>query len=467
MAIITSYYSGENYGLLGPQLAASIVQEHTDVDCIVVAVNNEDDKTMLQSALADYFGSQAPMIGFSLLSGREDLFAFAKTLRERGAKTILGGPQAAFDYKGEIGWQKFPHRFHGLSEHFSCAFAGPAEQIIPWIQMRDDETTLQKTEGLLYRDTKSCVKENPVKQWEWKYFNRVRWNNLYVPAGKRLQRHPVQTAQILQQIGCPHASRIRQLEIDYPSAVSLPAKEKIAVPVRGCSFCDVAADKGFCGNLDDDVVLSQIRWLPENADGGKIPFELINENPLPSLPRLLRRLRQENIPISQINLIMRADWFLAGKEHLKSALNIASEMNARILLASMGFEAFDDTLLRNFNKGYKLQTNIEAIKLMRQLKEMFPETWRYANREGGIHGYIHPTPWDTKETDANTQKVFAIYGLANDILPRHSTPLIIHHASSLGDWIRAVEDRVGIQYRRFGAIIGWWDDGGGPEVDPK
>ena len=416
---------------------------------------------MLQSALADYFGSQAPMIGFSLLSGREDLFSFAKVLREKGAKTILGGPQAAFDYKGEIGWQNFPHRFHGLSGHFSFAVAGPAEQIIPWIQMGEGEAALQQTNGLLYRDTEARVVENPVKQWEWKYFNQVRWDNLYVPAGKGLQRHPVQTAQILQQIGCPHASRVRQLEIDYPSTVSLPEKEKIVVPVRGCSFCDVAADKGFCGNLDDDVVLSQIHCLPEDAEGRKIPFELINESPLASLPRLLRRLRGENIPISQINLIMRADWFLAGEAHLKESLSIAWEMGARILMASMGFEAFDDTLLRNFNKGYTLQTNIEAIRRMRQLKETFPETWRYTNREGAIHGYIHPTPWDTKKTQENTQKVFAIYGLANDILPRYSTPLIIHHASSLGDWIRAVEDQVGIQYRRFGSIIGWWDDAGG------
>jgi hypothetical protein len=37
--------------------------------------------------------------------------------------------------------------------------------------------------------------------------------------------------------------------------------------------------------------------------------------------------------------------------------------------------------------------------------------------------------------------------------------LIIHHASALGDWIRLVEEETGIQYPRYGSVIGWWDDG--------
>jgi hypothetical protein len=458
MAIITSYFSGEDYGLLGPQLAATIIQEHADVDCIVIAVNNEDDKPMLQSALADYFEGQPPIIGFSLLSGREDLFFFAEDLRKNNVETVLGGPQAASDYKGEVGRQNFPHRFQGLFDHFSVALDGPAEQIIPWLQARSRDESALKTPGMMYVDDGGRMIENQPKHWEGNYFNRVKWDNLYIPTGKGLQRHSVQTAQVLQQIGCPHASRSRQLKIDYPAAIAAREGETISVQARGCSFCDVAADKGFCGILDDEVVLNQIRCLPEGPDGRKIPFELINENPLPSLPRLLRRLKAEKLRISQINLIMRADWFLTGKTHLEESLRMVSEMNTRILMASMGFEAFDDKLLRNFNKGYSAQTNINAIKLMRRLKAAFPDRWLYANREGAIHGYIHPTPWDTLETFENTQKIFAIYGLANDILPRHSTPLIIHHASALGDWMRAVEIQEGIRYKRYGSIIGWWDD---------
>ena len=128
-----------------------------------------------------------------------------------------------------------------------------------------------------------------------------------------------------------------------------------------------------------------------------------------------------------------------------------------MLLSSIGFESFDDSILRNLNKGGSVKKNIEAIRLVRQLKEEFPHQLGYSSREGANHGFIHPTPWDTKETAASIQKNIVLYGLQNDILPPHSTPLIIHHASGLGDWIREIERREGIRFKRYGSIIGWWE----------
>ncbi|MBW2584377.1 MAG: hypothetical protein JRE36_12530 [Deltaproteobacteria bacterium] len=54
MAIITSFFKDETYGLLGPQLAATIIQDHTSYECIVIAVTREHDKTALKNTLADY-----------------------------------------------------------------------------------------------------------------------------------------------------------------------------------------------------------------------------------------------------------------------------------------------------------------------------------------------------------------------------------------------------------------------------
>jgi hypothetical protein len=93
---------------------------------------------------------------------------------------------------------------------------------------------------------------------------------------------------VLQQIGCPHAARAREAEIDYPASIRPGQGKRIKLSMRGCSFCDVAADKGFTGRLDMESVLGQIRCLPEGSDGRKIPFELINEYPLPGLADLLR-----------------------------------------------------------------------------------------------------------------------------------------------------------------------------------
>jgi hypothetical protein len=44
-----------------------------------------------------------------------------------------------------------------------------------------------------------------------------------------------------------------------------------------------------------------------------------------------------------------------------------------------------------------------------------------------------------------------------DILPEHSTPLIIHHASYLGDWIRQIESTTSITFSREGTWIEWWN----------
>lgn len=144
--------------------------------------------------------------------------------------------------------------------------------------------------------------------------------------------------------------------------------------------------------------MSQINCLPELEDGRKIPFELINEKPLPGLPRLLKEAKERGIMPSQVNLIVRADWFLRGQGRLREALKKAQSMGIRILLASVGFESFDDWILRNLNKGLSVEHNLEAIRLMRQLKEEFPRNWAYSRDDGAIHGFIHPTPWDSDET---------------------------------------------------------------------
>jgi hypothetical protein len=75
----------------------------------------------------------------------------------------------------------------------------------------------------------------------------------------------------------------------------------------------VAVDKGFCGALDMETVIRQIQGLPEGEDGRKIAFELINENALPGLSRLLRAVMNRKIRLSQINLTLRADWFADAK----------------------------------------------------------------------------------------------------------------------------------------------------------
>jgi len=455
MVIIASYFAGETYGLLGPQMAATVIQENTSYECIVVGVARKDDKTALKMGLADYFGGERPVIGFSTLSGRQDLFTLAKELKDEGIFTILAGPQADVDYIGEKGWKDYDHRFKGVSDRFSIALHGPAEQAIELLQ---DLDTRRRGEipGLLCLGTDGEVIQSPKRPWDQRFLAKVIWDNIYMVGKGGIEPIKISTGQVLQQIGCPYAAKARWVEIDYPESLDGMGSQKIGIQLKGCSFCDVAVDKGYYGALEMETVIAQIDCLPETVDGKKISFELINENALPGLPRLLTELKERGVRLTQINLTLRADWFLKGERWLREALALAKSMGTRILLASIGFESFDDRILNNLNKGLNVETNLRAIQLMRRIKEEFPDEWGYSRVDGANHGFIHPTPWDTEETWGHIQSVIDRHGLPADILPDHSIPLIIHHASGLGDWIREVEQKEGLRFGRLGSIIEWW-----------
>ncbi|MDJ0985970.1 MAG: hypothetical protein QNJ26_10520 [Desulfobacterales bacterium] len=457
VAIISSYFKGETYGLLGPQMAATIIEDHCNCECIVIAVSREADRSALKRALADYFGTHKPVIGFSALSGREDLFSLAAELKAEGAITILAGPQANVDFAGEKGWQKHPHRFKGLWESFNYGLQGPAEQVLPLLSNLDAVDSVS-IPGLLVVDADGKVRPNSPKAWDPMFMGKVRWNNIYTPAKDELVPLKIETGQILQHIGCPHAARSKQAHIDYPTSIRAQQGKSIGLRLKGCSFCDVAVDKGFHGTLGFETVIRQIRCLPEATDGRKIAFELINEYPLPTLLDLLEAVHSQGIRLSQVNLTLRADGLIAGIEHLKAVLATAIRSDIFVLLGSIGFESFDDRILQNLNKGLSVAKNLQAIRLMRDLKDEFGATFGYSSREGANHGFIHPTAWDTEETAAEIQKTIHLYGLQNDILPPHSTPLVIHHASALGDWIREIEGLERLHWQRHGTVIGWWDE---------
>jgi len=457
MAIITSYFDGESYGLLGPQMAATVIQENTPFECIVIAVTHSDDKAVLTKALFGYFGKEMPIVGFSSLNGREDIFLFAKALKAEGAITFLAGPQSDVDFLGETGWRDYPHRFRGFSEAFSFALQGPAEQVFPVLEGISNGQW-KNASGLLYTDDDCRIVQTPRQSWKNKFLRRVRWNNLYRVGQTGLENLTIISGQVIQHIGCPHAAQAKPVELVYPYHLDSKGEKRIRLKLKGCSFCDVSSDKGFHGALDLDTVLSQIACLPEDAEGRTISFELINENALPGLHRLIQESSGRGMSLSQIKLTLRADWFLSNENHLREALHLARKLRIRILLSSIGFESFDDRILRNLNKGLTVKTNIDAILLMRRLKKEFPLQWAYSNRDGAIHGLIHPTPWDSPETDSHIQQITASCHIHLDILPAHSVPLIIHHASGLADWIREIETSEEICFERYVSVIGWWNE---------
>lgn len=432
--ILITHHTGAPHGILGAQLAGTYLSTYLNTPSIVVGIARQFSQELLLKFLDDYYEGQEKIIGFSHLCGRKDLVALISAVRERGFFTILGGPQAEKDYYGEIDSDRYPMRFKGLHNVIDLAIQGPVDHL--------------KREHLYSKAT--CLNF----PWRKNIVLNVDWTNMYT-FSDALKRLEIKTAQVLNAIGCPYANKRNTVRLPLPDTIkekSLP----VDVESYGCIFCDVARDKGFHGHIERSRVLSQIGALPEK-NGEKIPFELIDEYPINSLPWILDDAAQAGIKLSQIDLVCRVDDINTHHAVLDDALKTAQEQQIRIKFSSIGFESFSDRILRLLNKGITVCDIVRCVGILRQLKERFGDILLYRRDEGVNHGFIHPTPWDDSETIAENNMNIAIHHFFDDILPEHSVPLIIHHASYLGDWIRQIEFEMQVGFKREGTWIEWWN----------
>jgi hypothetical protein len=432
--LICTHHTGEPHGILGAQVAATYFSRQLSMPSIVVGLKRDFQKERFLAFAEDYYQGKERIIGFSHLSGRKDIFELIAVLHNMGFTTLLGGPQALQDYAGEPDAATFPHRFHGLKDRVDIAIQGPVDGV-QRDHLREHGRTFQA-------------------DWTTDLYLEVDWSNLYILSDK-LEPLDVEVAQVLAAIGCPYAKKESSVSLEPP--VSLADKTpKITIRSCGCIFCDVAWDKGFQGHVNSASLLAQLKALPEKR-GRKIPFELIDEYPITTLKTLLDQTQQESIDLSQVNLVCRVDAVTKHAETLTKVLRTARERAMRIMFSSIGFESFSEKILAFFNKGVTVAEIMECVELLRRLKDEFGDTLLYRRDEGATHGFIHPTPWDDSETFPEMDRNIFIHRLFDDILPGHSTPLIIHHGSALGDWLRQIEESTNTTFGRDGTWIEWWN----------
>jgi hypothetical protein len=374
-------------------------------------------------------------VAFSHLCGRKDLIELAKELRQAGFITILGGPQVRQDYDGEPEVDAYPHRFRGLKSIFDLAFHGPVDGLRP--------------EHLGLRGS---VIEHP---WTKDIYLEVDWSNIYTFSDS-LKKLDVRLGQVLNAVGCRYAKNAQAITLPPPANLREKGIPEMEVQSEGCIFCDVSKDKGYHGMVERDKVITQIAGLPE-LDGRKIPFELIDEYPIRSLGKLLEETKQHGIKLWQINLVCRVDDINAHASELVDILLAAQGQDIKIMFASIGFESFSDRLLRYFCKGLAMADILKCVGTLRSLKDRFGKHFLYRRDEGANHGFIRPTPWDDSETLQEMDRNIFLHRFFEDILPDHSTPLIIHHASHLADWIRQIESMTDVTFSREGTWIEWWN----------
>ncbi|MBS3906383.1 MAG: hypothetical protein KGZ49_05010 [Syntrophaceae bacterium] len=433
--IIFTHHTGEPHGILGAQMAATFLQQKLSIPSIVVGIERTFSKERLLRFIGDYYARERKVVAFSHLCGRKDLIELAHEMKQEGFVTILGGPQARQDYEGEPEADFHPHRFKGMKSAVDIGFHGPVDGF-----------------GLEHLNVRNRLIEHP---WTKKIFLEVNWSNLHT-FSDTLKKLEVRLGQVLHVIGCPYAGKKRTAILPPPVNLRGRSVGDLQVESEGCIFCDVSRDKGFHGPVGGDRVIAQIEGLPE-FDGRKIPFELIDEYPIGSLGKLIEEVGSQKIRLSQINLVCRADDINVHASDLPEILSQARKQGVKIMFASIGFESFSDRLLQYFCKGITLADIVECVETLRRLKDRFGSHFLYRRDEGANHGFIRPTPWDDGETMQEMDRNIFLHRLFEDILPEHSTPLIIHHASFLGDWIRKIESTTDITFGRDGTWIEWWN----------
>jgi hypothetical protein len=457
--IIFTHHTAEPHSILGAQVAATFLERKLSIPSIVVGIERDFSKEQLLRFIDHYYsGKWSPtenaslsiqgscgnrdsllagekVVAFSHLCGREDIIELAQELKQDGFVTILGGPQAKQDYYGEPDTDSYPQRFRGLKSIIDIAFQGPVDRL-----------------GSENLGMKSVALEYP---WTKDIFLEVDWSNLYT-FSDTLRKVEIRLGQVLNAIGCPYSSKIQTVTLPPPVDLRQMGIPSLEVRSEGCIFCDVSRDKGYHGSVGRDKVMAQIAGLPE-VDGRKIPFELIDEYPIRSLGKLLEDAGRQEIRLSQINLVCRVDDINAHASDLTEILSLARTQDTKIMFASIGFESFSDRLLQYFCKGITVADIVKAVETLRRLKDEFKSHLLYRRDEGANHGFIRPTPWDDSETLREIDRNIFLHRFVEDILPEHSIPLIIHHASYLGDWIRKIESASGITFSRGGTWIEWWN----------
>ncbi|HVN24211.1 MAG TPA: hypothetical protein VMT71_09570 [Syntrophorhabdales bacterium] len=420
--------------MLGAQVAATYFSRQLAIPSMAVGLTRDFEKELFLSFAEEHYKGKERIIGFSHLSGRKDIFELITILREIGFTIILGGPQALQDYTGEPESDRFPHRFQGLKDRIDIVVQGPVEGLGP-------EHVKERT----------CIIQSG---WRADLYLNVDWSNLHTFT-KKLEPLSIEVAQVLAAIGCPYAKKESAVVLDPPASLA-DKVPKLTAHTCGCVFCDVAWDKGFQGHVTGASLLAQITNLSEK-EGRKIPFELIDEYPISTLQALLDETAKAKIELSQVNLVCRVDAVTKQAENLKKILTTARERGLRIMFSSIGFESFSEKILSHFNKGVSVAETTECVELLRRLKDQFGDTLLYRRDEGAVHGFIHPTPWDDGETVPELDRNIVLHRLFEDILPEHSTPLIIHHGSALGHWLRQIEETTGVTFGRDGTWIEWWN----------
>jgi len=179
---------------------------------------------------------------------------------------------------------------------------------------------------------------------------------------------------------------------------------------HGCSFCIYQYQEytNFSVEKTTELLLKQALHLHEVHN--ITSFQIQTENPLLFLNSFLTALVEKKIPFHKISFRTRPDLLLLHKDKLLKALDFARKNDFCLSIEQLGFESFYERDLIIFNKNLNVETNIDALSLLRSIKSEYGE---HVIIDIG-HGIILFHPWTTIESIISNLKVLAQY---HDVFP--------------------------------------------------
>jgi len=219
---------------------------------------------------------------------------------------------------------------------------------------------------------------------------------------------------IVAGTGCPYANSTLSLnhfaindifnELGYEASdAAIQRLEEIFNRKRhGCSFCIFQYQEFTSYSVEEttELLLKQAQYLYKKY---KITsFQIQTENPLPFLYNFITTLFTNEIRLKKLSIRTRPDLLLLYKDKLVNCLDLAREKDFHLSIEEIGFESFFDDDLNTFNKNTDSTINMDALKLLKDVKRNFG---KHVSVDVG-HGIILFHPWTTlKSLTENLQLI--------------------------------------------------------------
>lgn len=323
----------------------------------------------------------------------DSIFPFAlvrRVMAQTDATVVVGGHNA------------LQHVLRGPASH---ALVGAARQTLGGlVETLERRGPLESVAGLWFRrdGVVDCGPPAPVPtlqsellpfepDLDWEYLGppRAPGSNLRIPS-------------IVAEVGCvwnrsalaPGGAfadtRPRVPDVPLSSRARATFERQFLDAEGGCTFCTFRHLR-IPARAPLPLLVQQAKALVERGARG---LSLQSEHPLPWLADLIDALGAAGL-ISRLDElhIRTIPWLLVRHEDdLRAAASRAREHDLRLVLAQIGFEAFDERTLAVFNKGLTAEANRRAARLAADLDAELP-----ALRATGGHGLVPLHPWSTPE----------------------------------------------------------------------